>query len=124
MIVFGHRNVEITWNALYALELQVGPLPVIDESSECLLQILKNAGIRTLYLVVVDMDTRIQFLAVYRRIDASSQEKTEYEEGYKLLHLSKNQCANRSYFLLNSRKRIRVSTCFVLLVKSLDSIQL
>lgn len=57
-------------------------------------------------------------------MQVESQKKTEREEKYKFLHLHEAQRVKLSYFLLNSRKRMRVSTCFVLFVKSLANIQL
>ena len=47
------------------MELQVGPLALIDKLLQCLLQIFKYAYIRTLYLTVIDVDPRLQFLSKY-----------------------------------------------------------
>jgi hypothetical protein len=54
--ILGDGNVEVALYALVLLELEVSPLPLIDELLECLLQILKDACVSPLDLAVVNVD--------------------------------------------------------------------
>ena len=54
VIVFLHRDVEHTLNALVFSELQVGPLLVVQKLLETFLQVVEHANVRSLYLIMVD----------------------------------------------------------------------
>ena len=61
-VVFLNGDGEVAVDAFVLLELQVGPLPLVDEVRKAFFELLEDTDIRTLNLRMVDGDTCIQFL--------------------------------------------------------------
>ena len=61
-VVFLHGDGEVAADAFVLLELQVGPLPLVDEIRKTFFELFEDTDIRTLNLRMVDGDACIQFL--------------------------------------------------------------
>ena len=64
LVILLHGDVEVADDPLVALKLEVGPLLLVDKLLQRLLEVLEDGGVRTLHLVVVDGDLRLEFLGV------------------------------------------------------------
>ena len=66
LVILGHREVEVAWDALVLLKLQLCPLPVVYELLQGLLKVVEYPLLRALYLGMVDGNLNLQFLRRYR----------------------------------------------------------
>ena len=131
-VIFGYSDVEIAYDTLILLKMQIGPLPLIDKLLQLLLQFIKHTGIRSLYLRTVDGYLGIEFLSLCRHCRQHYHDVAHHHHAFHPEAISPRKCpyqyaeitAHYPFLFINSRIRIRVSTCLVLFVKSDDSIQL
>ena len=94
-------DVEIACDAFVFLELQVGPLPFVDELLQSPLQTFEHRSIGALYLAVVDVDFRNQFLCMQM---GTEDEPTYGEEQFFHMRFSSSSmmsCATSFLFFFS-----------------------
>ena len=62
LVILGDRDVEVAVYALVLLELQVGPLALVDKLLQRLLEVVEHRGVGSLDLIVVDGDLGVELL--------------------------------------------------------------
>ena len=77
LIIFLDNDGEGTTDALVLLELQLGPLPLVDEVVKPFFQGFEDADIRAFHLLMIDRDTRIKLLRMSQHTHAATDEEAE-----------------------------------------------